>query len=608
MRPGGIPYVLLVASVVTGVASVVTSGQTPEAGEASFVDGAMFVRPPRRAVLRQNTVQLAAPDLPARQVELAPTVIPADRLDEIRRRASDLNGDGVVDDVDRAMLRQGFGPCPAGERCPNDLNADGRVDDADEKLLMEHLGRTCNMGVPQFEEVGYIQPAPANLLEPLPQRARADGSRAVRVELRSANAVGLRLQFKGFQPSGGLELRVYDPAGTTVLGPYSTPRLGEDGTWWGPTVFGDTIGLELRVPADMAAPTPLPTISSVMYMYCTDPVACHDGFPPGATMNCHNDVTCSPSWADNEAQAVALMYFLTAGACGRCTGALLNRGPGDSSPLFMTANHCVSTQAQADTLEIFWLYNTPGCGDPPPNLNDVDRTDGGLVLKRHTGTDWSLLGLFEPPAVGFYLGWDAGTWASGGGATGIHHPRGTFKRISTGSTSGSSDGANFCDPSGTVMCSGCAGGVTTCIAVDTWNVAYTSGTTEPGSSGSPIFDASSRMRGTLTGGPSGCAPVTAQYGRLDRAFTNLRYYLDNADVPASAVFVNGAVPGDMGNNGNTERGTILNPFNSVHEATFCVRSGQEVRVAPGTYSERMTLWRPMRITRNGASGTVRIGG
>jgi hypothetical protein len=600
---------VIVMAIFSGVtAPVAAPGQTPEPGEAPFVDGALFVRPPRPAVAGRDAAQLAAPDLPAMRVELPPTAIPASRLDEIRRRASDLNSDGIVDHADRTLLRQGFGPCPGGERCRSDLNGDGRVDDGDETLLMEHLGRICNVGEPQFEEVGYIQPAPANLLPPLPQQARADGSRAVRVELRSANAIGLRVQFKDVQPSGGPQVRVYDPAGTAVLGPHTAPRLAQDGTWWAPTLFGDTIGIELTVPAGVAAPAPMPTINSVMYMYCTDPVACHDGFPPGTAMGCHNDVTCTPAWADNEAQAVALIYFLTAGSCGRCTGALLTRGPGDFSPLFMTANHCVSTQAQADTLEVFWLYNTPSCGGLPPNLNDIDRTDGALVLKRHTATDWSLLGLFETPPVGFYLGWDANAWASGGAATGIHHPRGTFKRISTGNSSGSSDASNFCDPSGTVMCSGCAGGVTTCIAVDTWNVAYTSGTTEPGSSGSPIFDGSSRMRGTLTGGPSGCAPVTAQYGRLDRAFTNLRYYLDNAQVPATTVFVNGAVAGDAGNNGANERGTAANPFNSVYEATFCVRSGQEVRVTPGTYNERMTVRRPMRITRSGASGTVRIGG
>jgi hypothetical protein len=227
--------VMVICSAVT--IPLAAPGQTPEPGDAPFVDGALFVRPPRPALLRQDAAQVAAPELPAMRVELPPTAIPANRLDEIRRRASDLNGDGIVDDADRTLLRKEFGPCPAGERCRNDLNGDGRVDDGDEKLLMEHLGRTCNVGEAQFEEVGYIQPAPANLLPPLPRQARADGSRAVKVELRSADAIGLRVQFKDVQLSGGLQVHVYDPAGTAVLGPHTAPRLAMDGTWWAPTIF-----------------------------------------------------------------------------------------------------------------------------------------------------------------------------------------------------------------------------------------------------------------------------------------------------------------------------------------------------------------------------------
>jgi hypothetical protein len=111
----------------------------------------------------------------------------------------------------------------------------------------------------------------------------------------------------------------------------------------------------------------------------------------------------------------------------------------------------------------------------------------------------------------------------------------------------------------------------------------------------------------LTGGLSGCAPITARYGRLDRAFVNLRYFLNDADVPFGVVFVNGGVGGDQGNAGNTERGTAANPFNAVAEASFCVRTGQELRIIPGVYNERFTIRRPMTLTRNGGSGTVTIG-
>jgi hypothetical protein len=113
----------------------------------------------------------------------------------------------------------------------------------------------------------------------------------------------------------------------------------------------------------------------------------------------------------------------------------------------MTARHCISTQAEAGTLEVRWLYQTSTCNGTVPGWTTVPRTNGALLLKLHTNTDWTLLGLYEPPGGDYYAGWNAGTWASGGAATGVHHPAGSFKRISTGSSSGSTDGATFCDTS-----------------------------------------------------------------------------------------------------------------------------------------------------------------
>ena len=50
------------------------------------------------------------------------------------------------------------------------------------------------------------------------------------------------------------------------------------------------------------------------------------------------------------------------------------------------------------------------------------------------------------------------------------------------------------------------------------------------------------------------------------------------------------------------------PFNTVYEATFAVRAGDTVRIVPGSYNERMTIWRPMRLERSGTTGMVSIGG
>jgi len=450
-----------------------------------------------------------------------------------------------------------------------------------------------NVPIGKREEVGYVRQVIPGTIPP-PQWAKLpDGAHVWKLELHSPGAEGLRVHFaEPLEP--GLNLRVYDSLGGTVRALADRQVKQRLVGWWAPTIFGDTIGIEFHIPSGTPIPPAVPTIDQVAYLF---PCQCHDGFPPGNPLACHNDISCSNSWKTAEGRAVAVMYFVpTGGTCARCTGALLNRQPGDLSPMFMTANHCLSTQAEADTTEFFWLHETPSCNGAGPNLNDADRTDGALLLKRNPATDFILLGLYEPPATNVYIGWDAGSWSSGGNATGVHHPRGSFKRISFGSSAGSSENVGFdADNDGDAD-----------FFVDVWDVSYTNGTTEPGSSGSPIFDAARRMRGTLTGGLSGCATITAYYGRFSDAFARLKYFLEDVSV-ASPVHVDGGEAGDPGQAGTTERGTAANPFNTVYEATFAVRSNDRVLIEPGTYRETFVLWRPMTLERSGATGSVVIG-
>jgi len=558
------------------------------------VDGALRVVTPRTATT------LVAPEMVATPIQLSPTVVPADQVPKLQRLASDLNRDGVIDELDLALLMNAVGPCPGGVACQGDLNADGVVDEHDLEAIMANIGLPAK-DASQFEVVGTVLPAPAGLVPLLPAPALANGSRVLKLELTSANAMGLRVHLSHFTPSSGLELRVYDTVTKKVLGPYTAPHLGEDGKWWSPTIFGNTIGLEFTLPAGRPAPARMPEIDDVGYLFC-DGTQCT--FPPGGTFSCHNDVTCFPTWHDNEARAIAVVYFVpSGGSCARCTGALMNRGPGDFSPLFTLANHCISVQSEADSADLIWNFETATCNGAAPT--DGDHNLGSLILKRRVLTDSTLLGLYEDPIGNYYVGSDPNGWASGDAATGLHHPRGTFTRISFGTSAGSTDGALFCDDAGSVSCS--CNPPSNCIAVDTFDISYTSGTTEPGSSGSPIFDSTHRYRGSLTGGASGCAPITSRYGRYDRAYANFRYFINDGDVPAGTVFVNGGVAGDAGQNGSTERGTSANPFNSVYEATFQVRSQDTVTITPGSYNEHVTIWRPMTLTRSGASGAVTIG-
>lgn len=438
-----------------------------------------------------------------------------------------------------------------------------------------------------FNTAGYVEPAPPQLLAGDRWQVSADGRSVLAVELFADGAESLRVKFDpGFDR--GIELFVFDPRTGSAFGPYTTHQLART-EWWSTIIFGDSIGLEF-VYNDSANPPPVPSIGSIAYG--TEP-------PPPASQGCmHRDASCDPAWA-NSADSVALLATLNDDDELQtfCSGALLNRQPGDRSPLVMTANHCISSQSEAGRSVYVWFYETDSCNGNDPDPNDLPRSEGSLLLKRYTDSDWTLVGLYEPPATGWYLGWSTGYWDDDTPATGIHHPRGDFKRISFGEKIDESDQC-FC-PGECDDCD-CQG----CFFAEVWDVDFTTGFVQPGSSGSPVMSSVGVMRGTLTGGNT-CD--TSRYGRFDLAYENLRYYLGNSYI-ASPVYVNRGAGGDPGNNGNSERGTSGQPFNTVYEATFAVRSGDRVRITPGTYNERMTIWRPMRLERSGTSGIVRIGG
>ena len=152
--------------------------------------------------------------------------------------------------------------------------------------------------------------------------------------------------------------------------------------------------------------------------------------------------------------------------------------------------------------------------------------------------DFSLIELDEMPDATFnvfYSGWNrSGTAPSG--CVGIHHPNIDEKSIS------------FCTTPLTTInsCVGTGGSSTH------WRVVWSSGVTEPGSSGSGIWDPSNhQLIGTLSGGGSSCSTPTSAdcYGKFSVAWASgasssdrLRDWLDPQNTGVSSVV--GADPND----------------------------------------------------------------
>jgi hypothetical protein len=225
---------------------------------------------------------------------------------------------------------------------------------------------------------------------------------------------------------------------------------------------------------------------------------------------CNRDVICPEGdpWRD-EIRSVGV---ISTGGSTFCTGFLVNNTAQDLTPYFMTANHCGINNGNAASLVVYWNYEQTYCrpvGSPDPGDGSLSQFQTGSFFRSSYGnSDFTLVELDEDPQVEFnvhWAGWDR-TSADATSAVAIHHPNTDEKRISfeydpTSTTS-------YLDTS--------VPGDGTHIRVTDWDL----GTTEPGSSGSPLFDQNHHIVGQLHGGYAACGnDLSDWYGRFSVSWT-----------------------------------------------------------------------------------------
>jgi hypothetical protein len=352
-----------------------------------------------------------------------------------------------------------------------------------------------------------------------------DGAKLWVGDVASTDAIGLRLHLTGLRLPQGAEIAVYAPSELDARSRYlntgevaapaidffsAGPALKADTGIWTSTVLGDRARIEYFVPGG-AAGRDLPfTVDRLQHLYLDPVAATRAGARDKAAGTCHNDVTCHPEWGD-VARAVAGI-----GAIGQnalfCTGQLITTQQRDFTPYFLTANHCLDTQDEARSVEIYWFYQTANCGGNPPSLASVPRSRGTSLLSTNSLSDYTLL-LVEGtlPTGVVWAGWNAGRVNEGAGTTAIHHPSGDYKRISFGDK-GSGEhfcGASFINDSNHVK------------------INWTDAPTEPGSSGSGIFrNDTQQLFGQLHCGPSSCGRETNDsYGSFAVTYPRIKNLL-----------------------------------------------------------------------------------
>ncbi|MBK9168329.1 MAG: hypothetical protein IPM24_12785 [Bryobacterales bacterium] len=426
--------------------------------------------------------------------------------------------------------------------------------------------------------IGVHRDVPAGIEDLGEWEALPDGSRVWRVTVVSPGAAGLRVRFEDFDAGAG-QVWVYGPGGEPS-GPYSAQGPFEDRAFWSATVDGDRLTIEYEAAGeDGTIPFRLAKLS---HRVSSGPGAV--AFPiedagsrlalgpladreEDSAAPCHQDVNCHGEWGE-AARSVAFIQFEVDGFEATCSGVLLATRNNTFAPYFLTANHCIGTEEVARSVEVFWAYQSRSCNEGHPGSPGSVRSPSGATLLTtgdSTRGDFTLLRLQGVPAGVVFSGWDAGDPGVGSRLVGVHHPRGSYKRISFST--------RLPDQPVTVI------GLGETPADQYYTVGITEGLSEPGSSGSPAFSSPGVTVGVLSYGQTifgadpklicNVRPILAGYGRLSAAYPALKPYLE--DEPATQVEPSPAALVFRGRNGVIEGGPQRISVSTASAGTTPVR-------------------------------------
>ena len=442
------------------------------------------------------------------------------------------------------------------------------------------------------KRIGILRQLPTPVNFPIDRASKGkwtdlrEGGNVWTLTIQSTEAEAVRVHLDDVKLPPGTELMIYNTDNPQEsYGPYSQKDLFGQSDFWTESVYGSKVTVEYHFPPGVEAGDASLKIHDFAHIY----EKFSDLMPKVGA--CHNDVLCFSNWL-TEADGVAGLGTIGREGVVWCTGSLLNDFDDETfEDYFLTANHCLSknqtdlgTQAQANTIEFYWFYQSPCCPTDTsctwtqPNPLNVPRTAGGADLISNqtaaAGNDHCFLRIRnETPGGVNYQGWSTGT---PGGIdppilTGIHHPDGSWKRISLSYLKNS-------------------------IYNNYWEVEWYSGVTEPGSSGSPLFDDAHRLIGQLFGGDSSCTTPQGHdwYGRFNLTYPLIERWLQ----------VGGTIHVDRTYAGE-ELGTPLKPFNTVNEANNFSWDEVRIKIKAGSYPETVVFSR--RMTVLATEGTAIIG-
>ena len=356
-------------------------------------------------------------------------------------------------------------------------------------------------------------------------RTDAGGSRYARIDIASLGAKAIRAALKldgvpaglyfGFSGSG-VDAASFEASGAAIA------AGAVDGPFWSPVVDGDVLHIVLRAePASDIAKAQLviPRVSHLLVDAAgQNPFAGKAQKAVGSSGACNIDVACvvpaTAAFTDMTRAVVRISFTQDNGFSYLCTATLLNDSVTSFTPYAFAANHCINSARAARTINSYWFYNATACGSQTPQPF-VQLAGGAALLGRSQDRDWALVRLNDVvPATAYFAAWRAEALAANDSVSTIHHPRGDLKKWARGT----SMGETFIDD---------------LDAIGFFNsVVWQQGTTESGSSGSPLLTFSTtggyyEVRGGLFAGEASCSNLSGvdSFSQFQASLPLLRQYL-----------------------------------------------------------------------------------
>lgn len=334
-----------------------------------------------------------------------------------------------------------------------------------------------------------------------------DGMWTGRLAVHVADAEALILYYDRFQLPAGGKLFVYNHSREQLLGAFTQKNNPPEELFANELVHGQQVVLEYNYPG-IALKKPDLLIGEVGYAYRYTGIsdrAFGDSGPCQVNVNCSD----GDDWRDQR-RGVARILIRRSGNAFWCSGTLVNNTSQDYTPFLLTADHCGGNASESDLQQWVFYFNFESDGCESPDFEPVSQNMVGASKVSRSGTlgdsgsDFYLLELNEYIPTDYevyYNGWSNLDDPAQSGVT-IHHPNGDIKKITT-----------YTEPLTSSTYANAANAHWKVYWAETENGAAA---TEPGSSGSPIFNADGQIVGLLTGGLSSCDNQTAPdyYGKF----------------------------------------------------------------------------------------------